>query len=166
MSFENENSRVMPACEFNQTNVSSLDKNMSGKGSSYSVPDIVAKKFNWGAFALDWIWGLGNKSYITLITLPLWILCFVPQLMLLSCILSFGLSIWFGIKGNEWAWQNKHFISIEAFHHYQRKWAIAGIIYITIMFAIPIIFIFLAVVFYFLNGIYIDKLTNQAIISH
>ena len=36
--------------------------------------------------------------------------------------------IWFGIKGNTWAWQNKHFDSVEAFHNNQRKWATAGVI--------------------------------------
>ena len=140
MSFENQNNNVMPATTFNSTGANNSAKNMSGKGASYPVPDVVAKRFNWGAFALDWIWGLGNKSYITLITIPLWCLCFIPQVMLLSGILSFGFSIWFGIKGNEWAWQNKHFNSVEAFHNYQRKWAIAGVIYIIINVAIiPII---------------------------
>ena len=138
MPNEKHNKKVIPANEFfaqnNVQNTSSnrQNANKSNTNSSYSIPDSITKRFNWGAFILDWIWGLGNKSYITLITLPLWILCFVPQFALLSVILNFGLSIWFGIKGNAWAWHNKHFDSIEAFHNYQNKWEIAAIISIII----------------------------------
>lgn len=97
-------------------------ENTSGKGKDVVVPDEVAKKFNWGAFFLSWIWGLGNATYLPLIILAV---AFIPFIGGLGCL---GLAIWFGIKGNEWAWQNKQFPSVEAFHEYQKKWAIAGII--------------------------------------
>ena len=41
--------------------------NNSGQGKDSPVLDIVSKKFNWGAFLLSWIWGLGNRTYITLL---------------------------------------------------------------------------------------------------
>ena len=49
---------------------SSLTNN-SGAGKDSPVLDIVAKRFNWGACLLSWIWGLGNRSYITLIIFPI-----------------------------------------------------------------------------------------------
>ena len=49
----------------------------------------------------------------------------IPFIGIIACL---GLQIWFGIKGNEWAWQNKKFESVEQFHSNQKKWAIAGII--------------------------------------
>lgn len=97
--------------------------NNSGMGKDSPVLDIVAKRFNWGAFFLSWIWGLGNRSYITLIIFPIAILGMIP---ILGIILQLGCMIWFGINGNKWAWQNKKWASVEAFHKVQKKWAIAA----------------------------------------
>ncbi len=103
-------------------------ENNSGQGENITVPEAVADKFNWGAFLLTWIWGLGNKSYITLLIILTIFLAFIPFVNLITGMVQLGLAIWFGIKGNEWAWKNKKFESIEAFHSYQKKWAIAGTI--------------------------------------
>ena len=43
-------------------------------------------------------------------------------------IIGLAMQIWFGIKGNRWAWQNKRWESIEAFHKTQRIWAIVGVV--------------------------------------
>ena len=102
--------------------------NNSGQGKNIKVDDIIAKRFNWGAFLLTWIWGIFNKTYITLIIL---LICILPKTALLIILLV--LAIWFGIKGNTWAWQNKQWKSIEHFHSVQKKWAIAGIVPIIIM---------------------------------
>lgn len=110
MSFENQNSSI--------------------------VPSSVTDKFNWGAFLLTWIWGLGNKTYITLIALALWILNFVPYCRCIVGIVSLGVAIWFGIKGNEWAWRNNQYDSIEEFHNIQKKWAVAGLIVQAIFFVL------------------------------
>ena len=98
-----------------------MGENNSGQGPNTPVPDSVARKFNWGAFLLSWIWGLGNKTYITLLV---FLVGFIP---FIGIVLIFGMQIWFGIKGNTWAWQNKRFQSIEHFHENQRNWAIAGV---------------------------------------
>ena len=80
------------------------------------------KKFNWGAFFLNWIWGIGNKTYITFLYIPASILSFfIP-------FLGLAISIWFGIQGNEWAWKNNNWKSLEDFNNTQRNWAIAGVI--------------------------------------
>jgi hypothetical protein len=74
--------------------------------------------WNWGAFLMNWIWGIGNNTYLAL-------LCFVP---FLSFIMPFVL----GIKGNEWAWKNREFASIEEFKAVQKAWTRVGVIVFTL----------------------------------
>jgi Cytochrome oxidase complex assembly protein 1 len=75
------------------------------------VPPEI-RGWNWGAFLLNWIWGIGNNTFIALLT-------FVP---------FFGLIMPFvlGAKGNRWAWRNGRWDSVEHFKRVQRKWAIWG----------------------------------------
>ena len=70
--------------------------------------------WNWGAFLLNWIWGLGNRTPIALLTL-------IP---LVGIVMMFVL----GAKGNRWAWENERWKSIAHFRRTQRHWAIAGVI--------------------------------------
>ncbi len=70
-------------------------------------------KFNWGAFFGTFIWGLFNRTYIALLIIPLF---FTPAWLFFGIIL--------GIKGNEWAYKNKHYLSTEELHKNQRKQAI------------------------------------------
>ena len=64
-------------------------------------------KFNWGAMFGTWIWGLINKSYLTLFAIPLFFTtAFLPFMIL--C----------GIKGNEWAYKDTD-KPIEEFHKSQ-----------------------------------------------
>lgn len=100
------------------------------------MEDQRLKDFNWGAFLLSWIWGIGNKSYITLISIPIGIVCgFIP---FIGPIITLGLCIWFGIMGNRWAYANKEWESIDHFIEIQKKWAVAGIIILAICFIIGI----------------------------
>lgn len=111
--------------------------NNSGAGKDSPVLDIVAKRFNWGAFFLSWIWGLANRSYITLVIFPAAILSIIP---FLGIFVQLGLCVWFGINGNKWAWQNKKWNSIEEFNAVQKKWAIADtIVEIIFVILIPIV---------------------------
>jgi cytochrome oxidase complex assembly protein 1 len=66
-------------------------------------------RWNWGAFLLNWIWGIGNNTFIALLAL-------VPGVGL---IVIFVL----GAKGNRWAWQNGRWDSVEHFKRVQRAWA-------------------------------------------
>lgn len=68
--------------------------------------------WNWGAFWLNWIWGIGNQTYIAL-------LCFVP-------FVNFIMMVVLGLKGNEWAWQNRQWQSVEQFKKTQKVWAMWG----------------------------------------
>jgi len=87
-------------------------ENTSGQGKGSAIPPEI-KKWNWGAFFLCWIWGLGNNVFIALLAL-------IPGLNLI-------MSIILGIKGNEWAWQNKYWDSIDDFKRIQRRWAWWGL---------------------------------------
>lgn len=73
------------------------------------IPDGI-KKWNWGAFLIPWLWGIGNKSYKALY-------CFIPLFNIYWAFIC-------GIKGNEWAWTNNKWESIEQFHNTQKKWTI------------------------------------------
>jgi hypothetical protein len=69
--------------------------------------------FNWGAFLLNWIWGIMHKKYITLLYFPA---CIIP---LLGPLL---VSIWFGNVGNKWAWESQNWESVEQFNEVQQKY--------------------------------------------
>jgi hypothetical protein len=70
-------------------------------------------RWNWGAFLLNWIWGVGNNTFIALLT-------FVP---VLGIFMIFVL----GAKGSAWAWRNGRWDSLEHFKRVQRMWAIWGV---------------------------------------
>ena len=67
---------------------------------------------------------MGNNTYITFLIFPAALLLFIP---IFGIFLHLCVQIWFGVKGNECAWQHKRFSRIKAFHSNQKKWAIAGI---------------------------------------
>jgi hypothetical protein len=87
-----------------------LCDNTSGMGSMAALPPGLGD-WNWGAFILTWIWGIGNNVWWSL-------LVFVPYLGLLVMpwVLAF--------KGNEWAWQSKRWQSVEHFKSVQHTWAV------------------------------------------
>lgn len=89
------------------------ESNSSGHGPSAIVPAEV-DRWNWGAFLLNWIWGIGNNTFISL-------LMFVP---FAGFIMMFVL----GIKGSAWAWRNKRWESVEQFKAVQRQWSKWGLI--------------------------------------
>lgn len=68
--------------------------------------------WNWGAFWLCWIWGLGNKTYTALLGL-------LPGV---NVVISFVL----GAMGNRWAWQNRAWESVAQFREVQKAWSVFG----------------------------------------
>lgn len=90
--------------------------NAAGPGSARSgeVPAEV-DRWNWGAFLLHWIWGIGNSTYIAF-------LVFIPIFGWL--IMPFVL----GAKGSAWAWRNRSWESVAEFRRVQRLWAIWGVV--------------------------------------
>ncbi|HKU42177.1 MAG TPA: cytochrome c oxidase assembly factor Coa1 family protein [Polyangiales bacterium] len=87
-------------------------QNTSGQGAGAVVPPEI-DRWNWGAFLLNWIWGIGNNTLIAL-------LAFVP------CV-GLAMPIVLGLRGSAWAWQNKRWESVEEFRRVQRTWAITGL---------------------------------------
>jgi hypothetical protein len=70
-------------------------------------------RWNWGAFLLHWIWGVGNNTFIAVLTLfPLFGILIMPFVL--------------GAKGSGWAWRNGRWDSVEHFKRVQRLWAIWG----------------------------------------
>lgn len=70
-------------------------------------------RWNWGAFLLNWIWGIGNQTYIALLTLiPFFGIIIMPFVL--------------GAKGSRWAWKNGRWDSVEHFRRVQRAWAFWG----------------------------------------
>ncbi|MEF9958596.1 MAG: zinc ribbon domain-containing protein [Niameybacter sp.] len=76
------------------------------------VPDEV-KKWNWGAFFFNAMWGVGNYSYLPL-------LCLIP-------LFNFIWMFVCGVKGNEWAWRSGKFDNLEDFLATQQTWNRAGL---------------------------------------
>ncbi len=88
-----------------------MQQNTSGQGASAIVPEEI-KGWNWGAFFLNWIWAIAHNTWIGLLALVLGII----------------MSIILGVKGNEWAWQNRKWESVEQFKQVQKAWATWGLI--------------------------------------
>lgn len=92
-------------------------------------------KFNWGVLIWSWLWGLTYGKPITLIVLPI---AFIP---VVGAFINLGLVIWFGIKGNQWAWQNKYWDSVEQFNTIQKRWVIWGCVLIGIIAILSTIYV-------------------------
>lgn len=101
-------------------------ENTSGQGPASRVPPEI-QRWNWGAFLLNWIWGIGNNTLQAL-------LVFVPL---------FGF-VWMfvvGARGNEWAWRNKRWDSVAQFQATQRKWAKWGVVLLLAWAALAVLFV-------------------------
>ncbi len=87
-------------------------ENTSGQGILSVIPEEI-RVWNWGAFALGWIWGIGNNVWLALLGL-----------------LPFGypiMAVVLGLKGHEWAWRSKRYDSLEQFMITQDTWSRWGV---------------------------------------
>lgn len=99
-------------------------------------------RFNWGAFLLNWIWGVMHKKYITLLTIPAMIIPFFGPLVL---------SIWFGFAGNKWAWESKDWLSVDEFNETQKMWV--RLWFVIVLFVVLLFIKILIVLFFILSAI-------------
>lgn len=102
-----------PEAELSKVN----EENTSGMGKNAELPEGI-KGWSWGAFMFNWIWALGNKTWIGLLAL-------VPYG-------GFIMAIVLGFKGREWAWRNKRWDSVEHFQKIQRRWSLCSLIFVGI----------------------------------
>ncbi|MGZ0655170.1 cytochrome c oxidase assembly factor Coa1 family protein [Coraliomargarita sp. W4R53] len=94
-------------------------ENTSGTGKMAEIPQEI-KGWNWGAFFLNFFWGIGNSSYFALLMCVPFVNFFVPFIL--------------GAKGNQWAWQNRRWIDVQHFKRTQRKWGITGFLLVGVGF--------------------------------
>jgi len=93
------------------------------------VPQEI-KGWNWGAFMYNFIWGIGNKTYLPL-------LCLIPLFNIVWMFVC-------GFKGNEWAWQKGEYTDTKTFLAVQKTWNRAGLA----NFIILIVFFILYFIFF------------------
>lgn len=109
---------------------------------------LELRRWNWGAFFLNWIWGLGNRVYAAL-----WL--FFPGMPI---VMPFIL----GVKGSEWAWEKKKQKDIKKFKCAQKYWTIAGVAIFTINFLLFMVLITRGFSRFTEND-YVEDSLNQAI---
>lgn len=105
--------------------------------------------WSWGAFLLNVIWAVFNKTWIGL-------LCFVP---FVGIFMPFVL----GFKGREWAWKNDTWDSVEHFNRVQRNWSKWGIIITLSLIPIGILFGMSSVYLFESVSQHTTTATNEAI---
>lgn len=104
-----------------QVNQDGTVTNSSNWETPYNANDVPAeiKKWNWGAFFFNWLWGVCNGVYWPLALILVNLIPYVGQL------LALGACIALGINGSEWAWKGKQWNSVEHFKRVQHNWAMA-----------------------------------------
>ncbi|WP_233278830.1 hypothetical protein [Floricoccus penangensis] len=125
-SFDTEENFDLP----NETKVIHVYEN------SNEVPEEI-KGWSWGAFGLTFYWSIGNKVYLGLLIL----LAGVP---VIGWIFAIIWKIVMGLKGNEWAWKNGSYKSLEEYKKVQDSWKVPGIV----AFAFAIIGVVACIIFF------------------
>jgi len=72
------------------------------------------RRWNWGAFYFNMMWGIGHRTYLPLLVL-------IPIFNLVWIFIC-------GAKGNEWAWKAGNYSSAEEFLKMQSTWNRAGFV--------------------------------------
>ena len=119
--------------------LSQLPQSPAGLDSPVGVPNTSSPVsndiagWNWGAFLLPLFWSIGNQTWIGLISIisPLGII----------------MGIYLGLKGNELAWKNRKFESVDQFKAVQKAWTKWGLIVDIILVVLSIAAIVLYVTF-------------------
>ncbi|WP_368790592.1 ribonuclease G [Companilactobacillus farciminis] len=93
-----------------------------------AVPNEI-KGWNWGAFMFNFIWGIGNKTYLPL-------LCLIPIFNIFWIFVV-------GFKGNTWAWQKGNYGDVETFKTVQATWNRAGIFQFALAVLVVLLYFFI-----------------------
>lgn len=98
----------------------------------------ATRGWNWGAFVFNWIWAIFNLTGSQLV------LTLVFEFLLGWLILpAVAWSIVLGAKGNEWSWHGRRWESVAQFQRSQRRWSLAGLIYLGLMLFLIVVFVVL-----------------------
>ena len=101
---------------------------------SADKPKSEIAKFNWGACFGTWLWGLFNKTPITLVMLPLLLTTGWFPFMIIC-----------GLKGNEWAYKNNEkYDNVEEFHKSQSNQSALWVVLTPILAVVAAIVLFIA----------------------
>ncbi|MBM3957711.1 MAG: zinc ribbon domain-containing protein [Gemmatimonadetes bacterium] len=92
--------------------------------------------WNWGAFLLDFAWGMGNRVWWAVVAgLLAWLVVFLtpmPARYLMFAILL-GVKILLGLRGSQWAWEARPWQDTRQFRLVQRMWMNWGVIIVIVM---------------------------------
>ena len=117
-----------------------IDPNQNPKPEPEPISDSILKNWNWGAFLLSWIWGIGNKLYVLSIAGFIIQFILISTIPFLGVIFAIGFGAFLGIKGNELAWNKKSpKTTKESFISIQNKWRIAGFIFLAVYIGLGLI---------------------------
>lgn len=108
----------VPNIQINQDGTVTNPSHWETPYNSNEVP-VEIKKWNWGAFFFNWLWGVCNGVYWPLALILVNLIPYVGQ------VLALGACIALGINGSEWAWKGKRWDSVEHFKRVQHNWAMA-----------------------------------------
>ena len=100
---------------------------------------LRVRRWNWGAFAFTWLWGLFNGAYLPLLGL---LLGLVPSVELWRHALPGGGSVWIstgtllytawsvycGVMGDRWAARGHRWRDAAHFRSAQHQWAVAALV--------------------------------------
>jgi hypothetical protein len=114
---------------------------MDSAVSTYSVPPDAGLPtelhgWNWGAFFFGWVWGVFNHANLGFLIFAIAVVAGLIAgggntaagvAVALFGLGGLALAIVHGVKGNEWAWNKKHFVSAAEFRREQRGWAVAAL---------------------------------------
>ena len=89
------------------------------------IPNEI-KRWNWGAFMFNYVWGIGHRTYLPLLVL-------IPFFNLVWVFIC-------GAKGNQWAWKNGNYGSAEEFMKMQESWNRAGFVSFIITIAVLVVY--------------------------
>lgn len=104
-------------------------------------------KWSWAAFCLGWLWGPFNGCWwILFVNILLGLLSIIPIVGLFVSVCALGWNILCGVKGTQWAWDNKKWSSVQDFEQTQNTWnKVALVLFMVSIFILLISLIFLAV---------------------
>ena len=103
-------------------------------GQSGAQPPAELQGWNWGAFLLSWIWALAHRAWLG---------------FALSLLLFLGMvgPIYLGVMGNQLAWRNRRWESVQQFKDTQRVWFIWGLVFLGVPLVLAISAAVLSVIY-------------------